>query len=432
MRQRYFGLIGYAIALILIAFSGTVVMTQSAHAEGAVIEDVLGILKERGIVDEEQYSELHAKNKSYEKSQSKLLGKIALSGDFRARHESFWYDTVGNETEAPNRYRLRYRFRLNGKAKVNDMVSVGFRLGTGSDWNSGNQTLGSSENRFDGHGIHLRRAFLSMKLPTGGLKTKATFGKQGNPFKWKIGKSDMLLWDSDINPEGVGLKMSSKPSENFKMFMNAGYFIIDENSSAKDPHFFGAQLGGETTLSGGMKIGARGSFYNHRSLNSTVLGIHAGEGNIAGGVEGGSDENEMTFAEFSLYSKFKPSKAWPILVWGSFVKNLEAKKVGTIDKEDGAFGLGFEVGSKKHFAKLGLGYFEVEANAVPAAYMDSNLFDGHTNREGFVVYGSKRIMKNTDMGLTLFLGEEIEDESGFASRSKADRVRLQSDIKVKF
>ena len=64
--------------------------------------------------------------------------------------------------------------------------------------------------------------------------------------------------------------------------------------------------------------------------------------------------------------------------------------------------------------------------------MDSNLFDGHTNREGFVVYGSKRIMKNTDMGLTLFLGEEIEDESGFASRSKADRVRLQSDIKVKF
>ena len=90
----------------------------------------------------------------------------------------------------------------------------------------------------------------------------------------------------------------------------------------------------------------------------------------------------MTFAEFSLYSKFKPSKAWPILVWGSFVKNLEAKKVGTIDKEDGAFGLGFEVGSKKHFAKLGLGYFEVEANAVPAAYMDSNLFDGQFSSGG--------------------------------------------------
>ena len=140
----------------------------------------------------------------------------------------------------------------------------------------------------------------------------------------------------------------------------------------------------------------------------------------------------MSFVEFDLYSKLESSKAWPILVWGSLVKNLDAEKVSTVNKEDSAFGLGFEIGSKKHTAKIGLGYFKIEANAVPARYMDSTIFDGKTNREGFVVYGSKTIMNNTDLGLTLFVGEEIEDEAGFASRAMADRVRMQADLNVKF
>jgi len=431
LRQRYFGVIAYAIALLLIPFSGTAVMTQSAHAEGAVIEDVLGILKERGIVDEEQYSELHAKNKSYEKNQSKLLGKIELSGDFRARHESTWYDTVGNATEPPDSNRIRYRFRLNGKAKVNDRLSVGFQVGTGEARRSRNMTLGDSGD-WTSNSFSIHRAFLTMKLPTSVLKTSATFGKQENPFNWEIGKSDMLMWDRDIGPEGIGLKISADPSENFAMFMNAGYFIVDENSVSKDPHVFGVQIGGETDLSKKMKLGARGSFYNHRSVDSTYRALHTYFGNIDNGFNGGTNKNEMSFAEFTLYSKIELTEYWPILIWGSLVKNLDAKKVGSVDKEDGAFGLGFEVSSKKHIAKLGLGYFEIEANAVPAAFMDSNLLGGQTNREGFVVYGSKQILKNTDLGLTLFVGEEIEDEPGFASRADADKMRLQADINVKF
>ena len=66
--------------------------------------------------------------------------------------------------------------------------------------------------------------------------------------------------------------------------------------------------------------------------------------------------------------------------------------------------------------------------------VESDLYDGETNREGWLVYGSREIFKNTDLNLTAFLSDAIEKETPAFddSISGAHRGRLQADVLVKF
>ena len=67
-------------------------------------------------------------------------------------------------------------------------------------------------------------------------------------------------------------------------------------------------------------------------------------------------------------------------------------------------------------------------------FVDSDLFDGRTNRKGWVIYGSREIFKNTDLNLTTFVSDAIEKASPAFDDSVpgAERVRVQADILVKF
>jgi hypothetical protein len=68
---------------------------------------------------------------------------------------------------------------------------------------------------------------------------RITGGKMQNPL-WR--PSD-LLWDTDITPEGVSAQFPFKISKAVELFLNTGYFIIDEQSSTADPYMFVVQPG---------------------------------------------------------------------------------------------------------------------------------------------------------------------------------------------
>ena len=103
-------------------------------------------------------------------------------------------------------------------------------------------------------------------------------------------------------------------------------------------------------------------------------------------------------------------------------------------KEDTGWGLGVEVGDKKKLAMLGIGYFHLEANFWPAQFTESDLLDGFTNRKGWAFYVAREILPNTELGVQLFVSDPIRSSTtSFAtSVSGADRVRLQTDLLVKF
>ena len=107
-------------------------------------QEILQVLKDRGIVDEDEYQRLAAKNAKYEAERNSWMPEIDWSGDFRFRHESWWYEKDETGAERSDRYRVRYRFRLKGVVNINDYADVVFRLVSGGQDNrSNNKTLGS-------------------------------------------------------------------------------------------------------------------------------------------------------------------------------------------------------------------------------------------------------------------------------------------------
>jgi hypothetical protein len=91
------------------------------------------------------------------------------------------------------------------------------------------------------------------------------------------------------------------------------------------------------------------------------------------------------------------------------------------------------VGDAKRVVLLGVGYYALEADFAPALYIDSDLTDGFTNREGWTFYGTRQIFPNTELTLELFVSDPIEESAPFAtSVADSERIRFRTDVLVKF
>jgi hypothetical protein len=411
------------------ALALAVCAAPAAAADEAVIREVLAILKERGIVDEARYGELVAKSEAYEAKQASLFSRVVWTGDFRGRFESFWFDEDQLGNQADNRYRARYRLRLGAVVPINDWFTAGFRLASGEIENrSTNRTLGRGVD-FDRDAFDIDQAYLQLALPLDSSSASLVFGKQSNPFVWKNGK-DYMIWDNDYNPEGVSARWTMEASPTLGLFGNAGYFLIQEEGSAKDPHFFALQAGGRLQAADEIALGTRLTWFSYHSLNTGFFTRH----NLFGNV-GLSDEPDdgLDQIELSAYAQSTHFAEWPLLLHAHYAKNLDAAAIPGAGAQDTGWGIALEVGDAKRLLMLGVGYYALEADFAPALYIDSDLTDGFTNREGWAFYGSRQIFPNTELNLELFVSDPIEESAPFAnSLAGSERIRLITDVVVKF
>ncbi len=439
----------WGIFLSLLIIAGTVFPNVSAAAENDAVEGILDALLDEGVIDEGRHAKLltrhieERENSEKDVASGSILGGAALTegwswnGDFRARVEDFQYDHDKLGVETRDRTRFRYRLRFGFAKQIHDWLSVNVRLASGvGDHRSTNQTIGDDEN-FDPDDIFIDRAFLEFTPDCNcdDLSYEITAGKVPNPFMWKNTR-DLIVWDSDINPEGISATATYKPAEATTLFATLAAFIVDENSAGSDPKVVGLQLGGQTKLSDTVEVGGRASGYQWTSLDSMFITTAATGGNISNGFG-----SHAKIGETSAYAVFSCWDAWPVRLWGTFVRNFSADNatIGLfpIDQESDAHGFGIEVGSSKKYVKLGLGYYSVEANAVIASFTDSDLFDGFTNRHGWTLYGSKKLTKNTEVKASFFDSNDIQTEGVAAgpyatSISAADRKRARLDFVVKY
>jgi len=421
----------------------------AAATEEGSMQDLIRVLHDRGVIDEHDYEGIAARNAAYEARQrQERMPALSFWGDFRFRSESLWFDEDETGSERGNRHRLRYRFRLNGRAEINDHAEVLVRFVTGADDpRSANQTLGSSLD-FDTDDFRLDQAYARISpFAHGRLGENGTLyfeiGKMPNPFTWKRG-FDKMLWDADIALEGITTRATWSPTDGLETFFHGGYYVVDENSTAKDPHLWAGQVGFHAEPAPSIELGARASYYQFDSLDAAFHargvdgtgGVTSGGGNIVDGLTGSPGGQNLQVVEVSLYLAMRTDSDWPVLVYGNYANNLtaEASTRTTADEEDTAWGAGVEIGDKGEFVKLGVGYWHLEANAFPSQFLDSNLTDGRTNREGWVAYASRSIWKNTDLNLTAFFSDELEDDVPPFGDSvpDAERIRLQADLVFKF
>ena len=330
---------------------------------------------------------------------------ISVSGDLRARYESF--DIDGRE----DRERSRVRARIAVKARPSDNTEVAIGVATGGDDPvSTNQTLGNGGSTKD---VRLDIAYFKWHARPG---LTLTGGKMKNPF-FKPGDNG-LLWDRDLRPEGMATTYSVN-----NLFVNSGLLFLESDTRRSNSRIaYGFQTGYKgkiraSKLTAGIsyfKLGAEGqrAWYNDDFFGNTVT------------CEDADCVYANDFEELELFAELKTAVGrHPLTLFVDYVRNQDASDYDT------AWALGLKLGKASHPRtwEFGYTYQDVEADSVLGLWSDSDFGGGDTGTKGHIFNGAWAPNKNWKVGFTYFVNETGLDLGG-----GDDYNRLQLDWAYKF
>ncbi len=335
--------------------------------------------------------------------------RIAFKGDVRLRYETIDLDGAAEID------RMRFRARFGLSAKVSDDVKFVFQLASGGDDPvSTNQTF---DGGFSTKDIGIDLAYIDWKISD---KLNFYGGKMKNPM-FRAGGLP-LVWDSDLNPEGLALAYQSG-----MFFGTAGGFSVEQRATDDDSLLYVAQAGmkfpvGEAaSLTTGVGYFAYTNtvgnlpFYNFRPKGNTVEAIGT---NLPLGTYVYDYKNTEIFAQLDM-----KLGDWPFKVFAHATQNNE------VSVEDTAYGVGMTLGTSKNDGDMEFSwaYQDIEADAVIATFNDSDFGGGGTDADGHILQAKYAVSKKIVVGGTLF----INKINGFQGTER-DYSRLQLDVEFKF
>lgn len=395
---------------------------------------------------------------------------LKQSGDFRLRYESFNYTDKNNDNGSTGtsadrtRNRFRIRLRWGVEKDFGDDWKVGFRIATSgnsnTDPNSTNVTLGNP-GYFNYKPIWVDRAYAVWE-PNGfkdygmikGLKVGA--GKFDNPF---LRYSTTIVWDADVTPEGAfeqaNLKLVSTEDTQVNLYGTAGQFIVNENAGNEtDASIFGYQ--GALNVSTyafnteqPVDITGAVSFYDYTNWFQTVTS------NTSTSATSYLRTNSIVADDFRVLDFYPEVQFFvnriPVTLWYDYARNLGnvgtedgAQSLGNdIHDSDEAWGIGLKVGKLKNVGdwEAFYGYYEIGANAVVAAFNDSDFggpgTNGFTNRMGHKFGLGYQFSKNATLNWTGFYVQPLNPANsssliGLGSATNETVFRSQLDAVYKF
>lgn len=337
------------------------------------------------------------------------VDRIAFKGDVRLRYETIDLDGVEGVE------RMRFRTRFGFTANVSDDVNFVLRLASGGgDPVSTNQTF---DGGFSTKDIGIDQAYVEWKISDA---LNFYGGKMKNPL-FRAGGVP-LVWDSDLNPEGLALTYKSG-----MFFGTAGGFSIEQRAVGDDTLLYAAQagmkfpIGEETGLTAGVGYFAYTNtignlpFYNGRPKGNSVdlLGT-----TLPLGTYVYEYRNTELFAQ--LDTKIG---AWPLTVFAHATQN------GEVSIEDTAYAFGLTLGSAKDEGDLEINYVyaDMEADSMIGTFNDSDFGGGGTDSAGHILNAKYAISKKIALGGTLFVNKVNEFQG-----TERDYSRVQLDIEFKF
>ena len=330
------------------------------------------------------------------------VGGIKLKGDIRLRYQS--------ETKILNgdRVRNRIRVRLGGQSDISEKSKVKIGIATGSDDSrSTNQTF---ENSFQSPDIRLDYAYIESKLTK---DWSVLGGKMKNPL-WR--PSD-LLWDSDINPDGVGVRYKSE-----RWFINGGYFLLDEiSNSPNDPGLIAVQKGINLKSGSKTKVKAAVGYYISQHVKDQIL-HRSSETNHLGSTGG----LEREFSSLVLSGQVTVQDQFGVQVikpFGEVVLNTNR------DTDHRGYILGLAFGDEK-VKSLGawqskVSYRYLQKDTWLDIFPDSDAYGGSTNIQGLELIVKYGLSKSITLGLDIYSMDIISGNT-----NKQDLVQV--DLNIKF
>lgn len=372
----------------------------------------------------------------------KWVEKMNFHGDLRLRHDTQWRDT-GDDDYDRNRERFRLRFGFD--VKPTETTKVGVRLASGSGYQ--NTTNQSFDEHSRGKDIFIDRAYASWKATD---FLKITGGKHKNPlFK------SSLVWDSDVNPEGLSESFKFDITDRTCFFLNFGQWFIEEFSTTSDPTLFVYQIGSKIKASDKVKVTVAATYYDFMNLDEyrwgagvlndkeKFLGYNNKHGQQMIFDSRGKLINEFGCLEFAAKVKIKDVLPVPLSLFGTCISNSDADIDDLIDDgvdpgdsdpldlmayggddRDTGWQVGLSLGNKKKKGDWYLKYFYqvLEDYAFPAVFVDSDFHGGGTNNQGHCIQGRYLFTDNIQARATAFLTER-DDESKDGQKDE-DRIQL--------
>lgn len=419
---------------------------------------LIDILVRKGLLNDQEAEELRAelvKDFAANSAAGKLnlsssLSEFRISGDMRVRYEGRGGELVNGDDLARDRFRYRVRTAITGKLLHN--WGFGFRLESGGGSRSTNVTLADDGGPYakTNDGLFVGQIYATW-TPT--PEWTFTAGRMPNPIV-----TTSMVWDGDINPEGVAEQYRTRKGNN-EFFVTLAQFIYG-TSGTQDP--FAAitpanRAGTEdlylTAWQAGYKryINGATTFFQVTPVVYAYIGsdqrANVAAFNGAMSATNAAPVNNLFVFEVPLEYNWLTSNGVPLRAFGDFAINMDAdsraRKFGRtdLDGEDKAFHVGFQYGKASlpgewdaRVIYQSVGSFALDTNLV-----DSDLFDSRTNLKGFILGGNYALGAATQLSLTYASGER-ENTSVIASgagdvgsNNLLDKYWLiQVDLNVKF
>ncbi len=401
---------------IFLAVSGfTLYPALFANADEATLQE----LRNQVAALTERLNEMEAKTRVMEEKTNQVVAtakpatswadRIQWHGDVRYRVEQTDKDSAYDDV---NRNRIRARIGLT--AQVSDDIKAGVALASGSDSpTSANQTLGGGGSSKQ---INLDMAWIDWNFAE---NLNLVAGKTKNPF-YSAGANG-LVWDGDYRPEGGHLSY-----DNGSVWAIAAYHFLNSYDGSKGTddieEMFGGQLGYNAKISDKTSLKV-GTSYFYIPVAGSVSFVEDGEffGNTEiDGTHALDYEVAEVFAELST-----KLAGIPTMLFADYVKNTDSDA-----DEDTGYATGFKLGKVKGRGDWAFSYTyqDLEADAVFAAFADSDFAGGGTDVKGHKYGAYLGLSKNTTASISYY-DTEIGKVRGEGEKSDYDAIKLNVEAK---
>lgn len=422
-----------ALTILILVNGGTVVLAGE-------VDILVRKLVEKGILSKEEGEKIltetkqeAAKEKEQAITEAKAAvaqdvseGKIALLpewvkktkiyGDVRLRYNYTEVDDNRSQSQG------RFRVRLNLDIEVAKKVKFIFGLASGgNDPRSANQSFG---NDWDKKQININYAYVEYS-PYTWLKFEG--GKMANP----IYTVSQLLWDEDINPEGVAAQVTYPINPCLNLLLNAGTFVLQDNKNnmPQDPWMWVIQPGVSWKSDSGLQAKFEAGYTSFENFQDKPQQKYS-SGTNSYVTEGTTKLYKYQYNLTTMTGEvgFKNPFSWFVPIHYAGLFGEYSNNVATSEGKTGYL-TGFIFGDEKVVDK-GQWYFKgnwrrLEKNAVPDILPDSEFYFGDTGVSGYELVFRYGLWKNINLQTRYVRSEQI---SGSADPANL----IQTDVNFKF
>jgi hypothetical protein len=240
-----------------------------------------------------------------------------IAGDFRLRYEDTTKQQPGTEPgRMEPRHRMVMRLRGGVTKKLTNQIDFGVRLATGArgDPNTTDVTIGDFVDKFE---INIDRAYMGWTY----RNVAVAGGRYINP----IVRTE-LVWDDDVNLQGVGGSYTFSPSRRVVPKFTAIYAIVDEQTTNPDSYMVGGQMSVRVQPSTAWNFTLAGGYFDYtiKSLTKADAGDILSNRLNATRTAYFSDFNLIDVV--ALLDSQALGPRWPIRMNANWVRNLKALK----------------------------------------------------------------------------------------------------------